>query len=71
MLKEHGPQNPTQLQPEQAGVRGLSDRFHSAFGLPSAVSLGPPQPPVSLKFLICFINMYFPLDSLYFSSITK
>uniref|UniRef100_A0A2N9FXD6 Ubiquitin-like domain-containing protein n=1 Tax=Fagus sylvatica TaxID=28930 RepID=A0A2N9FXD6_FAGSY len=45
-VREHGPQNPTQLQPEQAGVRGLSDRFHSAFGLPSAVSLGPPQPPV-------------------------
>ncbi|KAM3714233.1 hypothetical protein ACB098_01G319100 [Castanea mollissima] len=45
-VREHGPQNPTQLHPEQAGVRGPSDRFHSTYGLPSSVSLGSPQPPV-------------------------
>ncbi|KAM4125527.1 hypothetical protein ACJW30_01G318700 [Castanea mollissima] len=45
-VREHGPQNPTLLHPEQAGVRGPSDRFHSTYGLPSSVSLGSPQPPV-------------------------
>ncbi|GLU09588.1 hypothetical protein SLE2022_264400 [Rubroshorea leprosula] len=38
--------NSPQQQPEQAGTRGQSDRSHSTFGLPTAVSLGPLQPPV-------------------------
>jgi hypothetical protein len=66
MLKEHGTQNPTQLQSEQTGVRGPPDRSHSIYGLPPAVSLGPLQPPVSLKSLVCFINMYFSPNLLYF-----
>ncbi|XP_062158133.1 ubiquitin-like domain-containing protein CIP73 isoform X2 [Alnus glutinosa] len=45
-VREHGAQNPTQLQSEQTGVRGPLDRFHNTYGLPSAVSLGPLQPPV-------------------------
>uniref|UniRef100_A0A5B7BLT1 Putative Ubiquitin-like superfamily protein isoform 4 n=1 Tax=Davidia involucrata TaxID=16924 RepID=A0A5B7BLT1_DAVIN len=36
----------TQPQPELAGMRGQSDRFHSAFGLPTAVALGHLQPRV-------------------------
>ncbi|XWS70781.1 hypothetical protein CRYUN_Cryun03dG0078600 [Craigia yunnanensis] len=36
----------SQAQTEQASMRSLSDRAHSAFGLPAAVSLGPLQPPV-------------------------
>jgi len=65
MLKEHGAQNPTQLQSEQTGVRGPLDRFHNTYGLPSAVSLGPLQPPVSLKSLVCFNYIYFSPDLLY------
>jgi hypothetical protein len=34
MLKEHGAQNPTQLQSEQTGVRGPLDRSHNTYGLP-------------------------------------
>ncbi|XP_059453095.1 ubiquitin-like domain-containing protein CIP73 isoform X4 [Corylus avellana] len=45
-VREHGTQNPTQLQSEQTGMRGPPDRSHSTFGLPPAVSLGPLQPPV-------------------------
>lgn len=60
MLKEHGPQNPTQLHPEQAGVRGPSDRFHSTYGLPSSVSLGSPQPPVSWKSFFISLICIFP-----------
>lgn len=59
MLKEHDTQNPSQFQLEEAGVRGPSDRSHSAYGIPSAVSLGHLQAPVSLKSLIFFINMEF------------
>ncbi|KAK8637759.1 hypothetical protein V6N13_136219 [Hibiscus sabdariffa] len=33
-------------QTEQATMRNQSDRAHTAFGLPAAVSLGPMQPPV-------------------------
>lgn len=40
----------TQLQPEQAGIRSQPDGSRSTFGLPTAISLGPLQPPVSLKF---------------------
>ncbi|XVF34504.1 hypothetical protein REPUB_Repub18cG0064300 [Reevesia pubescens] len=36
----------SQAQTEQASMRSQSDRAHSAFGLPAAVSLGPLQPPV-------------------------
>ncbi|XP_038710970.1 ubiquitin-like domain-containing protein CIP73 [Tripterygium wilfordii] len=36
----------SQSQPEQASVRGQSGRLHTAFGLPTAVSLGPLPPPV-------------------------
>ncbi|XVF47978.1 hypothetical protein PTKIN_Ptkin03bG0153300 [Pterospermum kingtungense] len=36
----------SQAQTEQASIRSQSDRAHSAFGLPAAVSLGPLQPPV-------------------------
>lgn len=57
MVKERGAQNPTQLQPEEAGIRGPSDRSQSTYGIPSAVSLGTLQPPVSLKSFICFIVM--------------
>ncbi|MBA0873918.1 hypothetical protein Goshw_009165, partial [Gossypium schwendimanii] len=33
-------------QTEQTSMRNQSDREHTAFGLPAAVSLGPMQPPV-------------------------
>ncbi|KAH1057403.1 hypothetical protein J1N35_035468 [Gossypium stocksii] len=36
----------SQAQTEQASMTSQSDRAHSAFGLPAAVSLGPMQPPV-------------------------
>ncbi|KAJ7957466.1 Large proline-rich protein bag6 [Quillaja saponaria] len=36
----------SQPQHEQAGVQGPSDRSPNTFGLPSAVSFGPMQPPV-------------------------
>ena len=61
--KEHGSQrlertsggsglpDSSQAQTEQASMRSQSDRAHSAFGLPAAVSLGPLPPPVSLEFL--------------------
>ncbi|XP_021275844.1 large proline-rich protein bag6-B isoform X2 [Herrania umbratica] len=57
-VREHGSQrlertsgasgmlDSSQGQTEQASMRGQSDRVHSAFGLPAAVSLGPLQPPV-------------------------
>ncbi|EOY31278.1 Ubiquitin-like superfamily protein, putative isoform 5 [Theobroma cacao] len=57
-VREHGSQrlertsgasgmpDSSQAQTEQASMRGQSDRVHSAFGLPAAVSLGPLQPPV-------------------------
>ena len=45
-------------QPEQAGLRILSDRLRNTFGHPTAVSLGSLQPPVCAKFLIYFIQMY-------------
>ncbi|KAG8491695.1 hypothetical protein CXB51_015138 [Gossypium anomalum] len=35
-----------QAQTEQASMTSQSDRAHSAFGIPAAVSLGPMQPPV-------------------------
>ncbi|KAE8710386.1 Ubiquitin-like superfamily protein, putative isoform 4 [Hibiscus syriacus] len=37
---------PSQGQTEQSTMRNQSDRAHTAFGLPAAVSLGPMQPPV-------------------------
>uniref|UniRef100_A0A2P2KVP4 Large proline-rich protein bag6-like isoform X1 n=3 Tax=Rhizophora mucronata TaxID=61149 RepID=A0A2P2KVP4_RHIMU len=36
----------TELQSEQSGIRAHSERQQSAFGLPTAVSLGPLHPPV-------------------------
>ncbi|KAG5242742.1 ubiquitin family protein [Salix suchowensis] len=36
----------SQLQSEQTGTRGLSDRAQNIFGLPTAVSLGSMNPPV-------------------------
>ncbi|XP_017633351.1 ubiquitin-like domain-containing protein CIP73 isoform X3 [Gossypium arboreum] len=36
----------SQAQTEQASMTSQSDRAHSAFGLPAAVSLGPMHPPV-------------------------
>lgn len=45
-VREHGTQNPVLLRSEEAGMRGLPDRSHSTYGLPSAVSLGPLQSPV-------------------------
>ncbi|XVE71560.1 hypothetical protein DITRI_Ditri10aG0161100 [Diplodiscus trichospermus] len=57
-VREHGSQrlertsggsgmsDSSQAQTEQASTRGQSERAHSAFGLPAAVSLGPLQPPV-------------------------
>ncbi|OMO80350.1 putative scythe/bat3 [Corchorus olitorius] len=57
-VREHGSQrlerisgssgipDSSQAQTEQASMRSQSDRAHSAFGLPAAVSLGPLQPPV-------------------------
>ncbi|KAB2050095.1 hypothetical protein ES319_A13G222500v1 [Gossypium barbadense] len=36
----------SQGQTEQTSMRNQSDREHTAFGLPAAVSLGPMQPPV-------------------------
>ncbi|XVE98458.1 hypothetical protein REPUB_Repub03eG0108500 [Reevesia pubescens] len=57
-VREHGSQrlertsggsgmpDSSQFQTEQANMRSQSDRAHSAFGLPAAVSLGPVQPPV-------------------------
>ncbi|KAG2668514.1 hypothetical protein I3760_15G164500 [Carya illinoinensis] len=44
--RDHDTQNPTQFQLEEAAVRGPSDRSHSAYGIPSAVSLGHLQAPV-------------------------
>ncbi|KAK8515527.1 hypothetical protein V6N12_075567 [Hibiscus sabdariffa] len=41
-----GIQQSSQGQTEQASRRNQSDRAHTAFGLPAAVSLGPMQPPV-------------------------
>ncbi|KDP30188.1 hypothetical protein JCGZ_16970 [Jatropha curcas] len=41
-----GTPDTTQTQPEQAGSRVQSDRLQSAFGLPTAVSLGSLHPPV-------------------------
>lgn len=35
-----------QLPPEHSGTRGQTDRLHSTFGIPTAVSMGPVQPPV-------------------------
>ncbi|KAK9269697.1 hypothetical protein L1049_001475 [Liquidambar formosana] len=53
-VREHGTErlertlgaDSTQLQPEQAGIRFQPDRSRSTFGLPTAISLGPLQPPV-------------------------
>ncbi|KAE8729534.1 Ubiquitin-like superfamily protein, putative isoform 8 [Hibiscus syriacus] len=56
-VREHGSQRhgrssssgireSSQGQTEQASMRNQSDRLHTAFGLPAAVSLGPTQPPV-------------------------
>jgi hypothetical protein len=42
-----GSMDTSQLQSEQTGTRGLSDRAQNIFGLPSAVSLGSMNPPVS------------------------
>lgn len=47
----------SQGQTEQTSMRNQSDREHTAFGLPAAVSLGPMQPPVSLEFLT-FVTIY-------------
>ncbi|KAH8506451.1 hypothetical protein H0E87_013317 [Populus deltoides] len=41
-----GSMDTSQLQSEQTGTRGLSDRAQNIFGLPSAVSLGSMNPPV-------------------------
>ncbi|KAJ6921987.1 ubiquitin-like domain-containing protein CIP73 isoform X2 [Populus alba x Populus x berolinensis] len=41
-----GSTDTSQLQSEQTGTRGLSDRAQNIFGLPSAVSLGSMNPPV-------------------------
>ncbi|GMI84250.1 hypothetical protein like AT5G25270 [Hibiscus trionum] len=41
-----GIQESPEGQTEQASMRNQSDRAHTAFGLPAAVSLGPMQPPV-------------------------
>lgn len=57
-VRDHGSQRPertsvvsgmpdsSQAQTEQGSMRSQSDRAHSAFGLPAAVSLGSLQPPV-------------------------
>ncbi|KAJ6372614.1 hypothetical protein OIU76_027010 [Salix suchowensis] len=41
-----GTMDSTQLQSEQTGTRGQSDRSHTVFGLPTTVSLGSLNPPV-------------------------
>lgn len=38
--------DPPQIPPEQSGLRGQTDRLQSTFGIPTAVSMGPLQPPV-------------------------
>ncbi|KAJ6355181.1 hypothetical protein OIU77_005718 [Salix suchowensis] len=41
-----GTMDSSQLQSEQTGTRGQSDRSHTVFGLPTTVSLGSLNPPV-------------------------
>lgn len=58
-------------QPEQGGTRFQSNRPNSAFGIPTAISLGTLQPPVSVKFSICFINLWSCSVRIYFLSSYK
>lgn len=70
MWQEHASQRPertsdaagasdsTQEQPEHGSTQFQSNRPPSAFGIPTAISLGTLQPPVSIKFSICFINLW-------------
>lgn len=53
-----GAPDSTQQQAEQAGTRVQLNRTQSAFGIPTAGSLGPLQPPVSLEFCFCFITLF-------------
>ncbi|KAJ6435712.1 hypothetical protein OIU84_000845 [Salix udensis] len=41
-----GTMDSSQLQSEQTGTRGQSDRSHTVFGLPTTVSMGSLNPPV-------------------------